>query len=306
MDPDGFLRKALLKTQTKDKVHLNFSLLVAGNYLHINGMSVGSTESGLVNLGETTIEKFSANDGGYVNGNDGGYQILINWRSPPKKWHKVSLSHVLNDRVSPDIFKDKIVLIGATASSLNDLFNVPYYRDLFIAPELVSGVEIQANIIKHLIDVGTGDRTLIKTIPDLWEWIWLGFWLTTLSGILISQTGNEKPKYTTNNTSENKIDSDRFLGVGFLLSAMAIATILSLFLFGTTYSAFALSKIWLPVIPPALAIFGAMVFTPIAIYIDKIKQANEEIKQANKRLNFKVRQRTQELQHSNTELKKET
>lgn len=293
LDPDGFLRRAFLKTQIqreandRPSVYISFSWLVAGNYLLQSNIPVAETDSGLIKLGNTLVSPFNASDGGYINADDSSYQMLINWRIPPRAWHKVSILDVLNNKISPDAFKNKIVLIGATGASLNDLFNVPYYRDLFAAPEQVSGVEIQANIIKQLIDVAAGDRSLIKTIPNLFEWIWIVFWLL-LSSILIHQIGFKKRR---NVRAKNNL----FSALNFLVKVTIIVFLANLSLFVITYGVYALALIWLPVCPPAFAIFGTGMFTSIAVYISQIKEAN-------KYLNFRVRQRTQRIEYLRHEL----
>jgi adenylate cyclase len=68
---------------------------------------------------------------------------------------------------SDDLFKDRIVIIGATNNDAPDLFTTPYYqpapfpnqpilrlfdRDLQTAPKLMPGIEVHANIAATLLD----------------------------------------------------------------------------------------------------------------------------------------------------------
>lgn len=73
-------------------------------------------------------------------------RFLINFIGPPNSFPHYSFSDILNGSYSADEFKDKIVLIGATAPDLHDASFVPTSEG---AP--VSGVEIHANILQTLI-----------------------------------------------------------------------------------------------------------------------------------------------------------
>jgi hypothetical protein len=78
----------------------------------------------------------------------GTQHLLLNWRGKPFSYQFVSFADVfldMNNKVkkrSPDEFKDKIVVIGATASGLFDLHATPMAR---IHP----GVEIMATAIDN-------------------------------------------------------------------------------------------------------------------------------------------------------------
>lgn len=76
----------------------------------------------------------------------GGYQILMNFRGPARSFRTVSLTEVLEDQILPDLVRDRIVLIGPTASRLRDLFEPLYSSSLITAPQQTSGVEVQANL----------------------------------------------------------------------------------------------------------------------------------------------------------------
>ena len=71
-----------------------------------------------------TIKKYS---GGYTNVDSNGFQILIDY---PRSNHvpKYSIESILNKNFSKDFFKNKMVVIGATAPSLKDIFAFPSSR----------------------------------------------------------------------------------------------------------------------------------------------------------------------------------
>jgi adenylate cyclase len=71
---------------------------------------------------------------------------LINFRAPPRSYPIVPYYRVLRDEIDPSFFKDKLVLIGAFAVSLHDLYPTP-----FSASVLMAGVEVQANFVETLM-----------------------------------------------------------------------------------------------------------------------------------------------------------
>jgi len=186
LDSDGFLRRGLLvlpgideKTNTTIGV-TSFGLYLAAGYLASEGIKIGQDRKPWrIFLGDVVLNGFEPNDGSYVGIDMFGTEILINWRTPPERWKKVSLFEVLENRISPDLFKDKIVLIGVRSESLTDRFNVPYSRELFIPPNSIYGVEVHANIISYMIRAVLDDRPLIQIIPD-----WLEYSMITISVLL--------------------------------------------------------------------------------------------------------------------------
>jgi adenylate cyclase len=71
----------------------------------------------------------------------------IDFRGPPGTVKSVPFSRLVEGRTPPDFFRDKIVVIGATAPSLQDVHPTAVGGD---AP--MSGPEIQANAISTVLD----------------------------------------------------------------------------------------------------------------------------------------------------------
>lgn len=74
-------------------------------------------------------------------------QMFINYAAKPYSFPTVSFSDVYNGKVSPDVFKNKIVLIGGTAAILQDRHFTPIDS---VIP--MPGVEIHANAIQTLLE----------------------------------------------------------------------------------------------------------------------------------------------------------
>ncbi len=77
----------------------------------------------------------------------GGRDAWIDWHGPPGTVKSVSFSEALRGRTPPSTFRDKIVVIGASAPSLQDVHATAVTGD-----ELQSGPEIQAESISTALD----------------------------------------------------------------------------------------------------------------------------------------------------------
>jgi len=190
-DPDGFLRRTLLFT---DRPSLAIQLLLT--YLQAGCPNYQPRRVGLVcqnlessfnsqrqyELGNLVFPPMKSDSGAYQTINSGGYQLLINYRGLSQSLRRVSLSQVLQKQVNPDWIKGKIVLIGASAPSLKDIFLTPYSA----AAEgtvMMAGVEVQAQITSQLLSVVLdGDR-------QFWFWtewqelLWILTWAIAGMGL---------------------------------------------------------------------------------------------------------------------------
>ena len=122
--------------------HDHFSMLVVGEYL-------GSTP----NLGNS--------------------RMLIKFFAPPEGYNYISFSDIYNNKTDPSYFKDKIVLIGATASDLHDDAVVP------ISNQAMPGVEINANLVQSILT-----RDFLHYQDDV-SAVGIIFLFSVLAGILL-------------------------------------------------------------------------------------------------------------------------
>ena len=72
--------------------------------------------------------------------------VLINFRGRPNTYPWVSYFQVYRGEIAPDVFRDKIVLIGATSEILHDQFPTPFARG-----GDMPGIEIHANALETLM-----------------------------------------------------------------------------------------------------------------------------------------------------------
>ena len=71
-------------------------------------------------------------------------RMLINYLGPGKTFPHYSISDILNGRIAAGDFRDKIVLVGATATGIYDMRVTPFSA-------VYPGVEIHANVIDNIL-----------------------------------------------------------------------------------------------------------------------------------------------------------
>ncbi len=239
LDGDGKVRRGLfyLEDQKGENV-FSFSFALAVKYLQRQGIEPAVTATNELKLGSTVFPAFHANDGSYVNAQADGYQILLNYRGTRQHFQTVTLTDVLDKKVAPGLMRDRIVLIGATAESLKDLFYVPYSSSLS-APTRMAGVTIHANLISQILSAASGERMpTLRTWSEPLEGLWVLAWATI--GAILSW----RQRYST------KPGLHPWNAVSVLLAASCLAA--------GSYAAF-LQGWWLPVVPPLLSLMGSSI-----------------------------------------------
>ncbi|MDT9178841.1 MAG: adenylate/guanylate cyclase domain-containing protein [Limnospira sp. PMC 1291.21] len=239
VDQDNRVRRALLylPRENGETVH-SFAVHLALRYLNAEPDFSVEIVEGTDNwwkFGDVVFVPFEGNDGGYVRADDGGYQVLLNYRGPSQHFEIVSMRDIFENRVASDWGSDRIILIGSVGESMKDLFSIPYT----LAPDQrMTGVEIHANIVSKIISAALENRPLIRTLPEVVEWLLIMFW----SGLGATLTWRLR-------------DPTR---VGqFLFKRVVILVLAGGILLGFTWVAF-LGSWWLPVVPSSIALVGSV------------------------------------------------
>ena len=133
-DVDGTNRWASLVIKYKDNYYPSLSLAVLEQYLDWPTMSLIMTDYGLdgIKMGSVHIPTDEAG------------RILINYLGPLRTFPYYSITDIINGRVDKGILKDKIVLVGATATGIYDLRVTPFSA-------VYPGVEIHATVIDNIL-----------------------------------------------------------------------------------------------------------------------------------------------------------
>ncbi|MDP8963649.1 MAG: CHASE2 domain-containing protein [Cyanobacteriota bacterium] len=251
IDTDGKLRRSLLYWHTDGKVHQSLALKLALIYLKAEKITPkrATSNPNYLQLDRTIFRPFQRNDGGYVGEDTNGYQVLVNFRRPGS-FRTVSMADVLANRVNSSWIRDRIVLIGSTAPSLQDFFYTPYSNNLVRAAKPLSGVELHANFVSQILSSTLDGRPLINVWPELVEWLWIFGWSAFGAGIIW------------------RMRSPRCASLGLLLvNAALIASCSLAFLAGW----------WLPLVPPLLGLLGsaAVITSHLAHLKEELKRSKE-------------------------------
>ena len=235
-DPDNIIRRHLLAMADAFPCNTDksFSFRLATRYLADYNIKAKLTPEKDWQIGTVTFKNLQSNSGGYHGIDNLGHQVLLNWRATDAVATQVTLSDVINNKVTGDLVRDRIVLIGTTAPSFKDYFPTPYTT--IRASEEMPGVIIQAHMVSQILSAVLDRRPLLWWLPDWGEIIWVWSW--SLVGIL---TG--------------------YIRSSFRLVIAGIAAILIL---GGLCFVLLLKGGWIPLVPSVLALvigIGVMAYS---------------------------------------------
>lgn len=264
LDADGKVRRNLLYWHIGNQLHESFSLKLAKEYLKFAQVTpkASSNNPEYLQLGKAVFKRFQPSDGSYVGADNKGYQILANFSSSscetckPEPWgfRKIPLREVLADRVPENWIRDRIILIGSTAPSLQDYVQTPFSSPLMGSARTMAGVELQAHFTNELIAAALDGRPLIKVWSNPLEWLWI---------LVCAYLG--------------AITRWRIKSI-----TASFATIVSLcFLFAGCAFILFLDGWWMPIVPGLLGLWGStLVATCQIAYIqDEFKRSKEFLHQ---------------------------
>lgn len=183
LDPGDVVRRNLMFVNVNNRDYYSFSLRLALAYLNQEGIDFNQNDSDreLVRLGKANFKPLELNAGGYQNIDARGYQILLRYRSRNVA-RQVSLSDVLNGKVDPAWFKDRVVLIGTTAATAKDLFSTPYSTADADIPRM-PGVLIHAQMVSQIMDAALTGKSLFWFWAEWVELVWIAGW-AVLGGLI--------------------------------------------------------------------------------------------------------------------------
>ena len=182
-DQDGNLRRNLAVDRDSHGT-LKFSLptRLAEIYLVGKGVALdnGIQDKAALRFGAVEFPRLLPNFGGYVGEDISGVQLFLNFRSGAKPFRVVSLRDIIAGKVPAEWIRDRIILIGMTAASLKDTV-----KSTTAGGVEISGVEAHAHAVSQMVSAVLDGRSLIKVLPDGWEYVWIAVW--GLGGIALGR-----------------------------------------------------------------------------------------------------------------------
>jgi adenylate cyclase len=178
-DPDGVVRHAMTvlpfgrsKNPEDWDLYASLDIMTARAYLSIPDSAT------ILRYGQTGIYDIELGPDTRVRPDDLG-RILINYQGPWGTFPHHSIADVVEGKVPPAEFRDKIVLVGATATGIGDLRPTPYGGTDY------PGIGIHANVIDNILNQGFLKRgpkeALIDALLILFFGIPLGIWMALVS-----------------------------------------------------------------------------------------------------------------------------
>ncbi len=202
-DLDGTLRWEMLAIRYHDDCYPPIGLQAARLYRGLPYEKMVLDFAGSVSLGDTVIAT------------DRSARMLINYRGPNNTFPSYSLADLLDGTLPAGAFKDKIVLIGATAIGIYDLRVTPFSTNM-------AGIEKHANVVDNTLRGDFLRRAADIDIP-------LIFLFTLLLGVLLPRLGAKA-------------------GAALFLALLGVFT-------GVVYYLFAARGVWSGWVYPASALF---------------------------------------------------
>lgn len=249
-DPGGIIRRGLLFLDDNQNTAYSFPLVMVLHYLAQDGigMEADTINPEYVRLGKTTIRPFESNDGGYRAADASGYQFLLDYRTMPSHFPTFTFSELLEDKVPAAAVKDKMVIIGSSAKSLQDNVYTPFSNGFGVTDQYLFGYEMHAQVIEQLLGMALTGKRNVNTLNESYEGMLL--WLSCTLGALVGF----------------KLRSLRNFS---MVIALGSSTMFAVSYFGI------MNEWWIPVIPP---VFGWIaVVSSTAAYVSGLEKNQKKL-----------------------------
>lgn len=241
-DNDGKIRRALISAEfNHGEISLGLGTLTSLIFLEQENILLQNSQeqASIKILGKSTISPLEKNTGAYINADADGYQILLNYRGDRNSFLHTTLTDVLQGDIPQNLFRDRLVLIGTTAHSINDFFYTPYNGGS--QSSRMPGVYIHANIASQMISGALDNRTMLQGIRETSEWFWILGWSFVGGGLSLTM-------FKMDLLQKNSFNSIKLNIIGIFVPLIV--------LFGSSYLLF-LFGWWLPTFAPLLSLIGA-------------------------------------------------
>ena len=239
LDPDGAVRQEPLFVRFDGMAVPSLALMTAARSLNLNAEDIRLRPGEGLMLGPSFLAT------------DAAARVLPQFyaaRDGSAVFHTVGVHDVLAGRVSPDLLRDRIVIVGATAAGVGTLFNTP------VAPALSPAI-----ILAHATASLLNGHFL--TIPD-----WAGLAALAILLAILAYLAVGLPR----------------LGAG---AGAALTTVLLLVLLGGEYLLLSRAAIWIPlVLPASFLLLGHVALTTRRFLVTEARkrQSDQESAETNR------------------------
>jgi adenylate cyclase len=277
----GVVRRGYLyvqKSQDTNEILPSFGLAIALKYLESENIyPTGYSQESWLKLNNAVFPMLQSNRLFYSNRSIDNYQTIINYSNTQEKFSQLSVSEVLEDRVKANYFQDKIVFIGTTAETVEDIYTTPYSYHNLENYDFTYGVEIHASLASQIINAALANRTIIKFLPIYLQCS--GLFLLLLTASFSSWQLYLKQDFF----QHKKIPTHIFCSIFNSVSIFIIGYLLLLLGW------------WTPTATALVVTISSEICIYVFIRLDQLKQANIILEQ-------KVQERTQALKEAQKQI----
>ncbi len=183
VDTDSKNRRYLLHTlnpnnpQNSKEYKYSLALRLVDKYLSAEGiyLETGINDQNTIMINGKELPRITKNFGGYVNVDDGGLPILMNFRNNKKAFPVVSLRDVVNGKVDAELLRDRIVLVGNRNMSAGDIFYTSALPTSKLSGQIY-GIEYHAHVISQILSYIIDGRPMLSSWGDVGEYAWIVIW----------------------------------------------------------------------------------------------------------------------------------
>lgn len=244
VDPGGAVRRALLFLDDGERVAYSLPLRLTLRYLADEGIvpTAGEPDPAYMKLGPATLVPLGPEDGGYVDADAQGYQMLLDFVGGLTPFATVTLAELFAPDFDGRLLADRLVLVGVTADSIKDLFLTPFSHDQGRVAS-IPGVYLHAHAARQLLRFAYGEGRPVRFLGEPLEYLWLFAWSALGAGLALTARSLQR----------------------VLLFALPTWAGLGGITWGTLLAGW-----WLPLVPPALAILAAS--TLVVAYLSGLER----------------------------------
>jgi len=219
-DRDGVVRWMPLMLEAGEDLFPPLSVLCVWHYLGRPVLGVRADRYGVsgVQIGKRFVPT------------DETGQLLINYRGPAHTFPTYSISDILAGRLPAGTFRDKIVIVGATAIGIGDIRTAPF-------GPLYPGPEVHANVVDNILAGDFLERPRWSRAFDLLAIVALAL----LTALALRRTA--------------------------ALAGLQIAGLLFVSYVGIAYALFARAGLWLNMVYPLLALAATYTLLTVHRYV---------------------------------------
>ncbi|MEB3216390.1 MAG: CHASE2 domain-containing protein [Nostocales cyanobacterium 94392] len=181
-DDDSKNRRYLLHTpnpknpQNREEDKSSLALQLVTRYFSAEGTDLGAGKNDALMIDSKELPRITTKTfGGYVDVDDGGLLILMNFRNSYKPFRVVSLRNVLNGEVNPEWLRDRIILVGNRNTSAGDIFYTSAVPTFPLKGQIY-GIDYHAHAISEILSYVIDNRPMLNSWGDIGEYLWIFVW----------------------------------------------------------------------------------------------------------------------------------